>query len=489
MKKKMLGMLVLIWVGTALAAYGQSVTVTAPNGGESWTIGERENITWTHSVVSGNVRINLVNAAGGVVGTIATVPVADDRYNWTVGTLASGSAPVGEYLIGLFVASADVDDRSNATFSIVAGGSPPPAPTVTVTSPNGGENWELGSSHPITWDQTNLTGTVNIDLLNGGTVLGRIASGRAASPGSYPWTVGDYSGGRGTVRGGYRVRVQHSSGTPSDDSNRDFSIAQAGTEPEPPPQGGNDLTISKIYLEQRSSGKGIRLRVTDLQGDFNGWVVFSTFTGKMGLGNAVKERRRLELRRGVPAWVNLANLNGSYFRNECSLSYVFQVNPDHEVVETNYDNNRVSMSLFWNSTHDGRVFPVQRIGRNYTEACEACAVVIRPADVESVTGNRVRIRLEITVRNCGNSTIESGTVKVFQTWTYRTTTGREMDGGGQIDSVSVGDMAPGNFRILNRTVTLERQSSSNLSIYFDCGESGSLDSNNHFHFHPNFIGF
>ena len=488
MRMKMLVLFAIFGLGAALAAHGQSVTVASPNGGERWTLGDREDITWTHSGVSGNVRINLLDAGGGVVGTIATVPVGDGRYSWTVGDSGAGRAVAGEYLIGLYVRNEDVDDRSNAAFSLSGGDAPPPTATITVTAPNGGESWPLGDSRDITWSQSGVSGTVNIDLLRDGAVLGPIASGIAATAGSHRWTVGSYSGGTATARGGYRIRVRHSSGTPSDDSNRDFTIVQGGTEP--PPQGeGNDLTIHSIYLEQRSSGKGIRVRVSDLEGDFNGWVVFSTYCSKMGLGNAVKERRRLELRRGVPVNVNLANVRGDYFRGECSVNFVVKVNPDREVTETNYNNNSIQKHLYWSSTHDGRVYPVQRLGRNYTNADEAAAVVIRPADVESIDGNRVRIRLEISVLNCGNSTIESGTVKIYQTWSYVNSNGRTLDGGGEIDRVGVSDMAPGHIRILNRTITLERQASSSLSIYFDSGESGTLDANNHFHCHPNFIGF
>ena len=38
-------------------------------------------------------------------------------------------------------------DTSDAVFSIVA------VPAITVTSPNGGESWEVGSVHNIAWTQ------------------------------------------------------------------------------------------------------------------------------------------------------------------------------------------------------------------------------------------------------------------------------------------------------------------------------------------------
>ncbi len=37
-------------------------------------------------------------------------------------------------------------------------------PSITVTSPNGGENWQIGSTYNITWTSTSLTGNVNIEV-------------------------------------------------------------------------------------------------------------------------------------------------------------------------------------------------------------------------------------------------------------------------------------------------------------------------------------
>ena len=42
-------------------------------------------------------------------------------------------------------------------FSIVA------VPAITVTSPNGGESWEVGSVHNITWTSAGAVGNVMID--------------------------------------------------------------------------------------------------------------------------------------------------------------------------------------------------------------------------------------------------------------------------------------------------------------------------------------
>jgi hypothetical protein len=39
-----------------------------------------------------------------------------------------------------------------------------PAPSITVSSPNGGESWNIGSSQNITWSSTGVTGNLKIEL-------------------------------------------------------------------------------------------------------------------------------------------------------------------------------------------------------------------------------------------------------------------------------------------------------------------------------------
>lgn len=70
-------------------------------------------------------------------------------------------------------------------------------PSVTVTSPNGGEVWDSGSTHDITWTAASSDpgGTINtIDIVlstdGGATYPTTLVSG-IANTGSYSWTIGD----------------------------------------------------------------------------------------------------------------------------------------------------------------------------------------------------------------------------------------------------------------------------------------------------------
>ncbi|MBN2346936.1 MAG: hypothetical protein JXO51_11155 [Candidatus Aminicenantes bacterium] len=225
----------------AVALRGQSVTVTSPNGGERWDLGTTQPIAWSHSGVSGNVRINLVNAGGGPVGTIATVPVTDGRYSWEAGRLSAGTAPAGEYRIGLYVSSADVDDRSDGTFFLVAPAEPgpepepePQPPALRLMAPNGGEVLDRGTTRPVVWRFKNLSRSalVRLELFKDGLAarqkLGVIAEKLSigeGGAGTYAWDVGIYKDGK--APGGdncYFVKVSTMDGVVADVSDRPFSI-------------------------------------------------------------------------------------------------------------------------------------------------------------------------------------------------------------------------------------------------------------------------
>jgi hypothetical protein len=63
----------------------------------------------------------------------------------------------------------------------------PPPPSITVTSPNGGEVWHIGSTYDITWTQTGLTGLVTIGLTGNG--FNSILGTPEATAGTFSWTI------------------------------------------------------------------------------------------------------------------------------------------------------------------------------------------------------------------------------------------------------------------------------------------------------------
>lgn len=218
MKTKACAILALLFLGTALGAGAQSLTVVAPNGGENWTAETVQAITWTMARITGDVRITLLDSAGTRVGMIATVPAAGGRYAWTVGRLAAGTAPAGRYLVRVFAPNEGIGDRSDAAFTIAAGVAPP-APRIDVTAPVAGASWCTRTTYTIAWRPSGaMPATVSIDLRREGSA--------DAEPSA--WDVADNTDNDGSFitaavpatvpAGGYFIRVRTIGGAVTGDS-------------------------------------------------------------------------------------------------------------------------------------------------------------------------------------------------------------------------------------------------------------------------------
>jgi hypothetical protein len=187
-----------------------SVTVTAPNGGENWTVGDNHDITWSATSSVGHVKIEYSTNGGSTWSTVASSTLNSGSYRWTVPNSPSTTSRVKVSSVG----TPSIYDISNADFTISS------LPSITVIVPNGGENWTVGSNHDITWSSTGPVGNLNIEYsTNGGSTWSTIASGTWSS-GAYPWTVPN------SLSTTARVRVS-SVGTPSifDISNASFTIS------------------------------------------------------------------------------------------------------------------------------------------------------------------------------------------------------------------------------------------------------------------------
>ncbi len=81
-----------------------------------------------------------------------------------------------------------------------------PTGSLTLTSPNGGESWRRNEARAITWTAAGVTENLVIELMQGPTLLGVIATGIAPASGSYTWTVGRLADG--TFRSGTNLKIR-----------------------------------------------------------------------------------------------------------------------------------------------------------------------------------------------------------------------------------------------------------------------------------------
>ena len=227
-KRACVGAILLAAVQVSLAA--QSVTVTSPNGGEEWQLGTPHAITWSFQN-PGATKVNLILRQGGsVVGTIkSNVDLSAGSWTWTnAGTLENGTvAAAGSgYIVRIRDVGNTFGDNSNAGFTLASGG----VPLLQLAAPNGGETWTAGMPQSITWTTTNWSGTVQLNLYQGGAFKGIIASGVPSAPGAFSWKAGETDKGS-FVGGGFKVKIQRSYPGKSlalqavaDDSDGPFSI-------------------------------------------------------------------------------------------------------------------------------------------------------------------------------------------------------------------------------------------------------------------------
>ncbi len=170
--------------------FGQTITVTSPNGGEIWNAGTDHNITW--NIAGGtvaNVRIQYSTNGGSTWVTISSSYAAGGAgsysYNWTVPNVQYTICKVRvQNAVSPFTPS----DASNNNFTIKG---------IAVIAPNGGEIMDRGSVYTISWISS---GIANVKLeysTDGGTSYSTVSGGASVASGgiatndfvTFDWTV------------------------------------------------------------------------------------------------------------------------------------------------------------------------------------------------------------------------------------------------------------------------------------------------------------
>nr|NQU93002.1 lamin tail domain-containing protein [Bacteroidota bacterium] len=159
------------------------LTLLSPNGGETFEQGSSQEISWEYVGFEGFLKIELITTTRNREILAENVPVADGLWDWEI----PGDQTIGD---NFKIKISDMDDgepmdESDGVFSIVE----LIIPSITLTSPNGGESWAQGTSHDITWTYAFFTGDVKIELSDGAKALTLIEDSIPVGSGSYPWSI------------------------------------------------------------------------------------------------------------------------------------------------------------------------------------------------------------------------------------------------------------------------------------------------------------
>ena len=193
------------------------VTVVSPDGGEDWGQGSVHAITWTNTGgAATSLRIEY-SANGGADwdSVYAASGPGTGRYDWLV-----PSTPTAQALVRVRMENGDGSDvdASDAVFSILA------LPIATLLSPNGGETWEIGSAHAISWTNTGEAATahtVEFSADSGATWTVLADSLPGDGGGSFAWTIPDVP----ALEAFARVTLYNAEGSASDRSDSVFFLS------------------------------------------------------------------------------------------------------------------------------------------------------------------------------------------------------------------------------------------------------------------------
>ncbi|MBN2346107.1 MAG: hypothetical protein JXO51_06920 [Candidatus Aminicenantes bacterium] len=214
-------------------AFGASLKVMQPNGGETLTLGQSYPITWTASGVSQKIKLVLAKGNGVPVGVIVENVAANaSPFSWTVGQYQGGTASPGDYKIRVKVMKGPLEDLSDGTFTIQAGMTiPGPASelhmktpggvaaamqSIQVTEPSTGSMWAEKGTFTIRW-KTFLKKSPTIELYNYNgtkkvaTITPKLLIMKFHENGEYKfdWTI---PAGIYTFPGNYTIRVSADNG-------------------------------------------------------------------------------------------------------------------------------------------------------------------------------------------------------------------------------------------------------------------------------------
>jgi hypothetical protein len=159
------------------------LTVVSPNGGEVWPVGSTQTIRWRSVGVSGSVRIDISRDGGSTWETIIPNTSNDGDESWIV----KGPPTTHARIRVVSLENPSLWDISDRDFTI-RDNTPP---SISVTSPNGGEVWRVGETCRITWTATDNVGVSRIDVFystDGGRTWRTIAA-RLSNTGSYDWRI------------------------------------------------------------------------------------------------------------------------------------------------------------------------------------------------------------------------------------------------------------------------------------------------------------
>ena len=210
--------------------WAQGLTVTSPNGGEEWVVGNKHPIHWDWSGSITSVRLEYSTDGGTNWMLIASTTQNDGDYLWTISNTISGNC----FVKVSDVSSPEINDISDGSFSIMR-------QSIDIKKPDGGEVLRIGEDYPIHWDWTGGFTSVKIEYsTNSGSSWNTIIAS-TQNDGDHCWQIPNAAS---TM---CRIKITNTNDPDCFNiSDNDFTIAN-NTISVIKPDGGESYTTGQIY--------------------------------------------------------------------------------------------------------------------------------------------------------------------------------------------------------------------------------------------------
>jgi hypothetical protein len=192
-----------------------SVTIKKPNNVQTWAAGSTKAIEWTTTGSVGNLKIEYSTNGGSSWIVVTNSTTNDGTYSWTIPKAPS---------LNCFVRLTSVSNPSISDISDQFVIYDPSVPaSITVTSPNGGETWTVGSTRSITWTTSGLADHVKVEYSTNSGASWITVENHTHNDGNRPWVIPD------TPSSNCKVKISsYVNSNIYDVSNSNFTIKSGG---------------------------------------------------------------------------------------------------------------------------------------------------------------------------------------------------------------------------------------------------------------------
>ncbi|MBN2012640.1 T9SS type A sorting domain-containing protein [candidate division KSB1 bacterium] len=193
------------------------IGLLSPNGGNIWKVDNQYPIRWASTGVDGNVSISFSGNNGTNWSSLVSSTANDGRWDWTPGRQHISKT----CLIKIADLTNTYSDTSDAPFVIIED------ITLSLTSPNGGEEWEIDNEYPITWQSTGELDSVMISFSKNNGTSWTVIQPATPNDGSWTWTPTSDK-----ISTTCLIKVSDTNGYINDVSDASFTVFKAPTLPE-----------------------------------------------------------------------------------------------------------------------------------------------------------------------------------------------------------------------------------------------------------------